>query len=73
MTRSFDLWGCPSTEAPPWAGRRPHFASRLDLVRLLAPNCHGFGVMEVNPMMDFRDMTSTLAAYLVFTFAVHAA
>jgi agmatinase len=30
-------------------------------------------VTEVNPLTDVRDMTSTLAAYLVFSFAVFGA
>jgi agmatinase len=42
----------------------------LDCVRRLAPLCDGFAVMEVNPMTDVGDMTSTLAAYLVYSFAV---
>jgi agmatinase len=42
----------------------------LDCVRRLAPRCDGFAVMEVNPMTDVGDMTSTLAAYLVYDFAV---
>jgi agmatinase len=42
----------------------------LDCVRRLAPLCDGFAVMEVNPMTDVGDMTSTLAAYLVYDFAV---
>jgi arginase family enzyme len=33
----------------------------------------GMAVTEVNPMTDVRDMTSTLAAYLIFTFAVFGA
>ena len=42
----------------------------LDCVRRLAPLCDGFAVMEVNPLTDAGDMTSTLAAYLVYDFAV---
>jgi hypothetical protein len=30
-------------------------------------------ITEVNPMTDVGDMTSTLAAYLAFTFAVFGA
>jgi len=45
----------------------------LDAVRALAPFCHGMAITEVNPMTDVRDMTSTLAAYLAFTFAVFGA
>ncbi|MFQ5948235.1 MAG: arginase family protein [Acidimicrobiia bacterium] len=43
----------------------------LDCVRLLAPHCDGFAVMEVNPMLDVGDATSTLAAYLIYSFAVY--
>jgi agmatinase len=42
----------------------------IDCVRRLSPLCDGFAVMEVNPMTDVGDMTSTLAAYLVYNFAV---
>ena len=52
-----------------WPGSR----YALDAVRRLAPHCHGMAVTEVNPMTDVQDMTSTLAAYLVFTFAVFGA
>jgi len=73
---SFDIDVIDPAHAPGAGAHEPGgLTSRqaLDFARLLAPHCDGFGVMEVNPMMDFRDMTSTLAAYLVFTFAVHAA
>lgn len=42
----------------------------LDSARLLAGHCEGFSIVEVNPLMDHRDMTSTLAANLAFNFAV---
>jgi agmatinase len=42
----------------------------LDCARLLAPRCGGFSIVEVNPLLDQRDMTSTLAANLAFDFAV---
>ena len=45
----------------------------LDCVRLLAPHCDGFAVTEVNPLTDLNDRTATLAAYLIFSFAVHGA
>lgn len=45
----------------------------LDAVELLAPACHAFFVAEVNPTTDVGDMTSTLAAYLVYRFAVAGA
>ncbi|HUG87250.1 MAG TPA: arginase family protein [Actinomycetota bacterium] len=73
---SFDIDVIDPAHAPGAGAHEPGgLTSRqaLDFARLLSPRCDGFGVMEVNPMMDFRDMTSTLAAYLVFTFAVHGA
>ena len=42
----------------------------LDCVRLLASRCEGLSIVEVNPLMDAHDMTSILAANLVFNFAV---
>jgi formiminoglutamase/agmatinase len=42
----------------------------LDAVRRLAPYCHAMAITEVNPMTDVGDMTSTLAVYLAFGFAV---
>ena len=45
----------------------------LDAVELLAPACDAFLVAEVNPTTDVGDMTSTLAAYLVYRFAVAGA
>ena len=42
----------------------------LDCVRLLAARCDGFSIVEVNPLTDIHDMTSTLAANLAFNFAV---
>ena len=42
----------------------------LDCVRLLAARCDGLSIVEVNPLTDVRDMTSTLAANLAFGFAV---
>jgi agmatinase len=42
----------------------------LDSARLLAGHCEGFSIVEVNPLMDHRDMTSTLAANLAFNFVV---
>ena len=43
----------------------------LDCARLLAPHCAGLSIVEVNPLLDHRDMTATLAANLVFAFAVY--
>ena len=48
-------------------------AQAIESVRLLAPSCDAFAVTEVNPMKDLGDMTSTLAAYLVFHFVIAAA
>jgi arginase family enzyme len=42
----------------------------LDCVRLLAARCDGLSIVEVNPLTDIHDMTSTLAANLAFNFAV---
>jgi len=42
----------------------------LDCVRLLAPLCEGFNIVEVNPLMDHHDMTSILAANLAFHMVV---
>lgn len=42
----------------------------LDCARLLSGYCEGFSIVEVNPLMDHRDMTSILAANLAFNFVV---
>jgi arginase family enzyme len=42
----------------------------LDCARLLASRCEGMSIVEVNPLLDLHDMTSTLAANLAFSFAV---
>ena len=42
----------------------------LECVRLLAPRCDGFNIVEVNPLMDQHDMTSILAANLAYHMAV---
>ncbi len=42
----------------------------LDCVRMLASRCEGLSIVEVNPLTDTRDMTSTLAANLAFHFAL---
>lgn len=44
----------------------------LDFLRLLGPLCAGMSLVEVNPLMDLHDMTSSLAANLVFHFVVFA-
>ena len=70
---SFDIDAIDPAFAPGAGAHDPGgITSRqaLDCVRRLAPLCDGFAVMEVNPMTDVGDMTSTLAAYLVYDFAV---
>ena len=42
----------------------------LECVRLLAPHCDGFNIVEVNPLMDQHDMTSILAANLAYHMVV---
>lgn len=42
----------------------------LDCARLLAGRCAAFSIVEVNPLLDHADMTSTLAANLAFQFAI---
>ena len=42
----------------------------LECVRLLAPHCEGFNIVEVNPLMDHHDMTSILAANLAYHMVV---
>ena len=42
----------------------------LECVRLLAPRCDGFNIVEVNPLMDQHDMTSILAANLAYHMVV---
>jgi agmatinase len=70
---SFDIDAVDPAYAPGAGAHEPGgLSSRfaLEAVRKLAPHCHGMAVTEVNPMTDVGDMTSTLAAYLVFNFAV---
>lgn len=71
---SFDIDAIDPAHAPGAGAHEPGgLTSRqaLDAVRLLSPHVDGFAVTEVNPLQDHRDMTSTMAAYLVFAFAVH--
>jgi agmatinase len=42
----------------------------LECVRLLAPRCDGFDIVEVNPLLDLHDMTSILAANLAYHMVV---
>jgi len=42
----------------------------LECIRLLAPYCEGFNIVEVNPLIDHHDMTSILAANLAYHMVV---
>jgi formiminoglutamase/agmatinase len=73
---SFDIDAIDPAHAPGAGALEPGgLTSRfaLDAVRALAPHCQAMALTEVNPLMDQHDMTATLAAYLVFTFAVFGA
>lgn len=72
---SFDIDAIDPAHAPGAGAHEPGgLTSRqaIDAATQLAPHVDGFAVTEVNPMTDHRDMTSIMAAYLVYTFAVHA-
>jgi agmatinase len=72
---SFDIDVVDPASAPGAGAHEPGgltSAQAIECVRLLAPRCDAFAITEVNPMKDVGDMTSTLAAYLVFHFAVAA-
>lgn len=71
---AFDIDAIDPAHAPGAGAHEPGgLASRfaLDAVRALAPHCAGMMVSEVNPMTDVGDVTSTLAAYIAFSFAVY--
>jgi agmatinase len=73
---SFDIDTIDPAHAPGAGAHEPGgltTAQAIESVRLLAPRSDAFAVTEVNPMMDLGDMTSTLAAYLVFHFVIAAA
>jgi arginase family enzyme len=73
---AFDIDSVDPAYAPGAGAHEPGgLSSRfaLDAVRALAPHCQAMTITEVNPMTDVGEMTSTLAAYLVFTFAVFGA
>lgn len=73
---SFDIDAVDPAHAPGAGAHEPGgLTSRqaIDAVRALAPYCDAFAVTEVNPMTDHRDMTSNLAAYLVYYFATFGA
>jgi len=72
---SFDIDVVDPAHAPGAGAHEPGgitSAQAIECVRAIAPRCDAFAVMEVNPMKDLGDMTSTLAAYLVFHFAMAA-
>lgn len=73
---SFDIDAIDPAHAPGAGAHEPGgLTSRqaIDAVRALAPHCDGFAITEVNPMKDHQDMTSNLAAYLCYYFAVFGA
>jgi agmatinase len=73
---SFDIDTIDPAHAPGAGAHEPGgltSAQAIESVRLLASRCDAFAVTEVNPMKDLGDMTSTLAAYLVFHFAIAGA
>lgn len=70
---NFDIDSIDPAFAPGAGAHEPggiSSAQALEMVELLAPHCAAMAVTEVNPTKDVGDMTSTLAAYLAFTFAV---
>jgi agmatinase len=70
---SFDIDAIDPAYAPGAGAHEPGGISSawaLEFVERLAPFCAAMAITEVNPMMDVKDMTATLAAYLAFTFAV---
>jgi agmatinase len=73
---AFDIDSVDPAFAPGAGAHEPGGISSawaLEIVELLAPHCAAMAITEVNPMLDVKDMTSTLAAYLAFTFAVAGA
>lgn len=71
---AFDIDALDPSVAPGAGAHEPGgLSSRqaLDCVRLLAPHCDGFNIVEVNPLMDQHDTTSILAANLVCHMVVH--
>lgn len=70
---SFDIDTIDPAHAPGAGAHEPGgITSReaIELVKALAPYADGFAVTEVNPMLDHKDMTSNLAAYLCYYFAI---
>ncbi|GAA2007867.1 arginase family protein [Microbacterium ulmi] len=73
---SFDIDTIDPAHAPGAGAHEPGgITSRdaIELVKVLAPHCDAFAVTEVNPMTDHNDLTSNLAAYLCYYFAVFGA
>ena len=73
---SFDIDAIDPCYAPGAGAHEPGGISSdeaLQMIELLAPYCAGMAITEVNPTTDVGNMTSTLAAYLAFTFAVYGA
>ncbi|WP_027350196.1 arginase family protein [Halotalea alkalilenta] len=71
---SFDIDAIDPAYAPGAGAHEPGGIGAdqaLEMVELLAPHCAAMAITEVNPSKDHQDMTSTLAAYLAFTFAVY--
>lgn len=71
---SFDIDAIDPAFAPGAGAHEPggiSSAEALEMVELLAPHCAAMAITEVNPTTDVKDMTSMLAAYLAFTFAVY--
>lgn len=71
---SFDIDSVDPAYAPGAGAHEPGgitSAAALEMVERLAPHCAAMAITEVNPTVDVKDMTSTLAAYLAFTFAVY--
>jgi agmatinase len=70
---SFDIDTIDPAYAPGAGAHEPGgltAGEAIECVRLLGASCDAFAVTEVNPMKDLGDMTSTLAAYLVFHFVM---
>ncbi|MFS2224100.1 arginase family protein [Pantoea sp. B65] len=71
---SFDIDSVDPAYAPGAGAHEPGGITSdeaLQMVAMLAPHCAAMAITEVNPTKDVGDMTSTLAAYLAFTFAVY--
>ena len=70
---SFDIDAIDPAFAPGSGAHEPGgltSGEALEVVRLLAPHCDGMAITEVNPMVDLNGATTTLAAYLLYHFAV---